>query len=322
MPMRTTNPKRRRLAAAGIIAAIAALALPSVSAAASPPAVSTDSAIDVQATSAVLRGTINPEGQSTSYFFQYGRTRSYGAQTLLASAGSTAGAIHVTVAVSGLSSFAGYHYRLIAVNATGASTGGDQSFTTLAVPLSLSIAVNPSPAPFGSDAAVSGTLSGTGAGGRAVVLQANAFPFTAGFVNVGNPQLTSGSGAFSFPVIGLTQITQYRVLTAYAPLIASPVWVESVAVRVGVRVARALRAHYARFYGTVTPAEVGMQIGIVRVVHGRNLLVAGTLLRPGGASFSRYSRVVRVVHGGIYKVLARITDGAHASAYSAPVRIR
>ncbi len=123
-------------------------------------------------------------------------------------------------------------------------------------------------------------------------------------------------------MLGLTQITQYRVLTASAPLISSPVWVENVAVRVGVHVARAQRAHYARFFGTVTPAEVGMQIGIVRVLHGRNVLVAGTLLRPGGAGFSRYSRVVRVVHGGIYKVLARITDGAHFSAYSAPVRIR
>jgi len=322
MPLTSTNPRRRRLAAAGAIAAIAALALPSVSSAASPPAVSTDSAIEVQATSAVLRGTVNPEGQSTSYFFQYGRTRSYGAQTPVASAGSTGSNVHLSVPVSGLASLAGYHYRLIAVNPTGASTGGDQSFTTLAIPLSLSIAATPSPAPFGSSANIYGTLSGTGAAGRAVVLQANAFPFTAGFVGVGNAQLTNSSGAFSFPVLGLTQITQYRVLTASAPLISSPVWVENVAVRVGVRVARAQRTHYARFYGTVTPAEVGMQIGIVRVLHGRNVLVAGTLLRPGGASFSRYSRVVRVARGGIYKVLARITDGAHSSAYSAPVRIR
>jgi hypothetical protein len=321
MPLRSTKPKRRRLAAAGVIAAIAALAAPSVSAAASPPAVSTESAIGVQATSAILRGIINPEGQSTSYFFQYGRSRSYGAQTPVMSTPSATSTTHVVVAVSGLSSLSGYHFRLIAVNSTGASTGSDQLFTTLAIPLSLSIAVTPSPAPFGSDASVSGTLSGTGAAERAVVLQASAFPFTAGFVAVGNPQLTSASGAFFFPVLGLTQVTQYRVLTTSAPLISSPVWLENVAVRVGVHVARAQRMHFVRFYGTVTPAEVGMQIGIMRVIHGRNVLIAGTLLRPGGANFSRYSRVVHVVHGGIYRVLARITDGAHASAYSAPVRI-
>jgi len=322
MRPRSTHPKRTRLAAATVLATIAALTAPSVSAAASAPGVATDSAISVQATSAVLRGTVNPQGQSTSYFFQYGRTRSYGGQTPVVSAGSGGSNVHVALAVAGLTSMAGYHFRLIAVNATGASTGGDQSFTTPAIPLSISIAVSPSPAPFGSDANISGTLTGTGAAGRAVVLQQNGFPFTAGFVMVGNPQLTSATGAFSFPVLRLSQITQYRVLTASAPQVSSPVWVENVAVRVVAHVARAHRRHFARFWGIVTPAEVGMQIGIVRVVHGRNVLVAGTLLRPGGLGFSRNSRVVRVVNGGIYRVLARITDGAHASAYSAPVRIR
>jgi hypothetical protein len=103
--------------------------------------------------------------------------------------------------------------------------------------------------------------------------------------------------------------------------VSSPVAVESVAVRVSAHVAGTSRRHFARIYGTVTPAEVGMQIGIVRVVHGRYVLVAGTLLKPGTASASRFSRVVHVARRGIYKVLARITDGIHVSAYSQAMRI-
>jgi len=34
---------------------------------------------------------------------------------------------------------------------------------------------------------VQGTLSGTGGGNRAVVLQGEVFPFSAGFQNLGNP---------------------------------------------------------------------------------------------------------------------------------------
>ena len=75
-----------------------------------------------------------------------------------------------------------------------------------------------------------------------VELQVSAFPFIAGFVDVGNPQLTSATGGFSFPVLGLTQLTQYRVITASSPLVVSPVAVENVAVRVSVHVAAAQRS--------------------------------------------------------------------------------
>ena len=116
-------------------------------------------------------------------------------------------------------------------------------------------------------------------------------------------------------------MTQYRVVTATAPLVVSPVSVENVAVRVTAHVAAAQRRHYARIYGSVTPAEAGMQIGIVRVVHGRNFLVAGTVLKAATPAASHYVKVLRVVRGGVYRVFARITDGTHVSAYSRPIRV-
>jgi hypothetical protein len=303
-----------------LIALLAALALPAAAGAASPPSLSTGPARQLSYSSVTLTGSINPRGQDTTYFFQYGPTRAYGSQTGLADAGAGSKAVHVSLSVGGLQPVSRYHYRLIAVNATGASTGGDGTFTTTAVPLSLQILAAPNPVPFGGSATVQGTLSGTGNGNRAVVLQANPFPYTQGFANLGNPQLTNSTGTFAFPVLGLAQATQFRVVTAGSPLVASPVIIEGVTVRVSAHVARTRRRHYARIYGTVTPAEDGMQIGILKVSHGRYVLVAGTILRHGSASSSRFSRVVHVT-SGIYRVLARVTDGAHSSAYGAPLRI-
>src|SRR3712207_8930069 len=54
------------------------------------------------------------------------------------------------------------------------------------------------------------SLTGTGAAGRAVVLQANPFPYLQGFVTVGNPLVTDAQGAFSYPLISVPLSTQYR----------------------------------------------------------------------------------------------------------------
>ena len=88
-----------------------------------------------------------------------------------------------------------YHYRLIAVNAGGAATGGDKAFKTAKVPLSLQITAGPNPTIFGGIATIQGTLSGTGNGDMEVLLQANPFPYTQGFATTGNPELTTPQAA-------------------------------------------------------------------------------------------------------------------------------
>src|SRR5581483_6229575 len=50
-------------------------------AASAAPAATTVAASEVEPTSARLNGTVNPEGQPTTYYFQYGTTGAYGAQT-------------------------------------------------------------------------------------------------------------------------------------------------------------------------------------------------------------------------------------------------
>jgi len=315
---RTTTA--RSLAGAAVVLALA-LALAAQARAASAPSVSTGSAAAVEYATATLTGSVDPNGYPTSYYFQYGVTRSYGGQTAIASAGSGGVPISVRLPVGGLQPLTLYHYRLVAVNGHGPTIGGDHTFLTTKVPLSLSILATPDPVAFGGAVTIAGTLSGTGNAGRAVVLQADPFPFKTGLQTIGNPQLTSASGGFSFPILGLTTVTQFRVLTTTKPPVSSLVTVADVAVRVSSHIARTARPGFARFYGTVSPAEDGMQIGILRISHGHGALVGGTILRHLNAAGSRYSRVVRV-RPGVYRVLARVTSGAQVSSYGPPLVIR
>src|SRR2546423_289013 len=92
-----------------------------------------------------------------------------------------------------------------------------------ATPLAPPALASPNPVLFGGTVVVQGTLSGTNNGGRTVVLQANSFPFTAGFQNLGNPLVTHPDGSFSFPVLGMSVVSQFRVVTTTKPAVISPV---------------------------------------------------------------------------------------------------
>jgi hypothetical protein len=308
------------VACALAVACTAALAGASSAAAAALPTVSTGSAKAVSFGSATLTGSVNPNGKDSSYYFQYGPTRAYGGQTAIADAGAGVHSVSVKLPVTGLQPLTVYHFRLVAVNAAGASIGGDSRLLTTKVPLSLQILASPNPVLFGGTATVQGSLSGTGNANRVVVLQANPFPY-AGFQNIGNPELTSATGGFSFPVLGLTTVTQFRVATTTNPPVISPVAVEAVSVRVDSHIARTGRRHFARIFGTVTPAEDGMQVGILRITHGHGVLVGGSILHHRNAGSSKFSRVVPV-RPGIYRVLVRVTSGAQASSYGQPLLIR
>jgi hypothetical protein len=288
--------------------------------AASNPSVSTGAAKDVTFDAATLTGSVNPQGANTSYYFQFGLTKAYGGQTAIADAGAGKGTVKVKLPITGLQPITVYHYRLVAVNASGATLGADHTLLTTKVPLSLAILASPNPVVFGGPITVQGTLSGTNNASRQVVLQANSFPFTAGFQNVGNPEVTNSTGGFTFPLLGLSVVTQFRVVTTTNPPIVSPVTTENVAVKVTSHVAKTKRRGFARIYGTVTPAEDRVQVGMLRITHGHGVLVGGTVLTHHNATSSVFSRVVPVKRG-VYRVLVRLT-GAQVSNYGQPLLIR
>jgi hypothetical protein len=94
-----------------------------------PPSVTTGVPSQVGPTSAVLNGTVDPEGQTTSYYFQYGATTGYGTQSTPASAGSGTANVAVHSTITGLTPGTTYHYRLVAQNASGTTFGDDQTVT-------------------------------------------------------------------------------------------------------------------------------------------------------------------------------------------------
>lgn len=312
--------RARRAALTGAVT-LAALALPVAALAATQPKVSTNGPRQVSYNSAILTGSVNPNASNTSYYFQYGPTRMYGGQTAIADAGAGTSATGVSLGITGLQPLTVYHYRLVAVNAAGASIGGDRTLLTTKVPLSLQILSSPNPVLFGGTVTVQGTLSGTENANREVVLQANEFPFTAGFHNVGNAELTTTAGSFSFTVPTLTLSTQFRVFTTTKSPVLSPVATENVAVRISSHVARTKRRGFARIYGTVTPAADGQQVGMLRITRGHGVLAGGTVLKHDNPSSSKFSRVVRV-QKGVYRVLVRVVGGAQVSNYGAPLLIR
>lgn len=112
---------------------LVALAAPGAAHAASPT-VSTVPATSIGQTAATLRADVSPHGKATTYAFQYGTTAAYGAQTPARSAGSGTSARRVTFRLPGLTPGVRYHYRVIASNADGTTTGADRSFRTALPP--------------------------------------------------------------------------------------------------------------------------------------------------------------------------------------------
>ena len=97
-------------------------------------AVTTSSATSIGSTTAKLSGSVNPNGQPTSWYFQYGPTTSYGSTTSVQNAGSGTHSKNVSSSISGLTPGGAYHFQLVATYPTGPSYGGDQSFTTTGPP--------------------------------------------------------------------------------------------------------------------------------------------------------------------------------------------
>src|SRR4051812_4604900 len=191
-----------------LTATVLCCALPA-SAMAAAPSVSTGGAKNVSPDAATVSGTLNPNGQVTTWYFQYGRSKSYGARTTALDAGSGKKRVSVSSTLTGLLHKTTYHYRLVATNGAGRTFGRDRTFKTLETPTVSTIAAGPNPARIGQTVGVTGFLIGPrGGGGKQVALEAKPFPYTAPFVQVGPTILTApdGSYSFQFPALVSTQI--------------------------------------------------------------------------------------------------------------------
>jgi hypothetical protein len=96
------------------------------------PHVTTGSAASITQSSGALTGVVNPDGETTTYRFEYGTTRAYGHRTATVAAGSGFPDERVRQSISGLRPKALYHYRLVATNSLGTVRGTDRTFRTRA----------------------------------------------------------------------------------------------------------------------------------------------------------------------------------------------
>jgi hypothetical protein len=314
----------RRIQTLATVAFALTLALPAVAVGAGKAAVSTGGVAKLTQSSVSLLGKVNPSGASTTYFFQYGTTVLYGAQTAPAAAGGGTKAINVVADVGGLAPATRYHYRLVAQNRFGITRGGDRTFKTKPQPLGLTLAAIPNPVPVGKPTVLAGILTGTGNASRQVVLQSNPFPYVQGFVNTTNIQLTGPQGQFAFTLLAVPLNTQYRVLIPTKPEIASPIVSVGVAVKVGTSVTdtRVRRGQRVRFTGTIKPGKGGERIAIQKLKPKGWVTVAGATAHRSSSTSSRYTKRIRVTRGGSYRVFVASLDGSYVNSTGRTVRIR
>ena len=97
----------------------------------SVPAVATAPASQVTSTGALLSGTLDPNGFSTIYHFDFGTTQSYGSSTSTLDAGAGTNPVSVTAPVTVSKAGTLYHFRLVATNTGGTVYGGDFTFMSL-----------------------------------------------------------------------------------------------------------------------------------------------------------------------------------------------
>jgi hypothetical protein len=123
---------RRQIAVALTLAvsALVGFAVPGAQAVA--PALGPVSATDIQGVSALLKGTVDPEGLATSYYFEYATASNFSgaAKTASRPAGQGSSLEEARAAISGLSPSTTYFIRLVATNSSGTATGTAASFQT------------------------------------------------------------------------------------------------------------------------------------------------------------------------------------------------
>jgi hypothetical protein len=131
---RDTRTGRSLLVLAAVCALLAVTAS-SAAATSGEPTIGQIGTKSVGATIATLWAEIDPNGDDTTYYFEYGPTTSYGSVMPVshADAGQGIDNTNVEQSVSGLASGVTYHYRLVAVNAQGTTASSDQTFTTFGV---------------------------------------------------------------------------------------------------------------------------------------------------------------------------------------------
>ena len=296
---------------------------------AAAPTATTGTASNIAATSAKLAGSVAPNGQDTTYHFEYGVSTAYGSRT--PDGGTVRGnkSKNVSATVNGLLPSTTYHFRLVASNAAGTANGNDATFTTPAAgpnDNTVTIAANPKTIRFGSPTTVAGRVNGPNNTGKRVELDESAFPFTSPFKQVATTT-SDASGNYTFSVSPGVN-THYHAVASTSPRSTSPDITVNVRPQVTLKIRdrTPARGQRVRFSGTVLPAHDAKRVRIQRRTSKGWRTITRALLKPAtpvnGVARSQYSKRVRITHSGRYRTLFVPGDGDHVRGASARKRVR
>ncbi len=130
------------------------------------PTVTTLTAEGLKETEATLKGTVNPGGEATEYFFEYGTDTHYGQKTEKATLLASGGNQTVSATLTKLAPGTEYHFRLVAKNKQGPAEGLDNSFKTMSPPTKEPPAKEPSLTPTPSGGNPTATTSSSPSSGQ------------------------------------------------------------------------------------------------------------------------------------------------------------
>ena len=280
--------KTRFLKAFGLVF-LATLALSLVPlAGAAAPGVVTGSVSNLSTSSVRLHGTVDPNGEATSWYFEFGPSTGYGTKTATTSAGSGNNPTNVDTQVSGLSHATFFHYRLVAMNASGTTLGADQTFITEGPP---TIATGQAQNAISSTATLTGTIDPNGL--------STTWHFDYGpTIAYGSrtPSRNAGSGQQSITIsealANLTPATTYHyrlVASNSAGTVtgSDATFATIPAVTLAQSGFRVIAGHYIRLSGTVAGAQPGVSVTVLAQTFGSGAYAqVGTVLTGGGGSWS------------------------------------
>jgi sugar lactone lactonase YvrE len=165
---------------------------------------------NLTSSSATMNATVYPEALSTTYYFEYGKTTSYGTKIPISpeSVGSGTSGVQVSQTPTELAQLTTYHYRVIATSSAGTTATTDHTFKTLGPPIATTEAAT-------NVKVTSATLNGKVDPERSETSYWFEYGETTSYgTKIPIPAESIGSGnsaiAVSQPVTGLTQGTPYH----------------------------------------------------------------------------------------------------------------
>ena len=276
------------------------------------PTVTTSDANEIGPFKAKLNGSVNPNGVSTSWYFEYGKTTGYGSKTPSHGAGSGNAPVGVSSLVQGLQTGVTYHFRIVAASGAGTVVSTDRTFVTDPPP---SVKTGGASSVSATSATVSGSINPHN--------RATSFWFDYGTTSKytwktpSQPVSGTTDKAVSFTIGGLTpgKTYHYRVVarsdagTEYG---ADAHFTTSVAPTVNSRAATQVGADRATLsadvnpqgrntswyfeYGTTT--SYGSQTSASALGNGTKTLTVAFQLTGLSANTTYHSRIVAVSSGG------------------------